>query len=323
MGKSKRMWGYLLLMMTAFSCLGLVSCSSDDEEDNGGNAPAAFEQYAAKYQLSGNDAEFSSVEFTESGNYIITKKNPYGAPVRSSKKNNSHISMLSQGMFKHQVSTRSGEVYSPILYGKYTVDADGTYILEGYGKVKVTQDGEGNAFSLEFMPNGSSSYTYKASKQNRDLNSNNSSRLCKTWNFASCRVLAKVNGKTVLDISANSYMELYKKLDEWSKEHDDEYEPGDWEEDIVEVKQVIFTKTGTYMVKYEGNQLAVSTWKWANTEETLIRYSWNNDFDDDDFSGYAEISYDGGKLALNEKDTESDEDGSYEMNLIAYFNEAK
>ena len=46
-------------MMTVCS-LSLVSCSSDDDDDDDGGdvAPAAFEAYAAKYQIADAGAAF-------------------------------------------------------------------------------------------------------------------------------------------------------------------------------------------------------------------------------------------------------------------------
>lgn len=312
------------LMLTAF--LSFTGCSSDDDNDdnNGVNTPAPFEGYAAKYQLTTGDAPYASIEFTESGNYIITKRS-YGARERSPYIYKSSMRSFKTANMLHKAFTRGGDVYSPILYGTYTVDADGTYILAGYGKVKVAQDGSGAAFSLELMPNGGTAYTYKASKQNRDLNSNNSSRLCRTWNINSFQLIVKMDGKTVMDITANTNKELLRKFEEWTKEHDEEYDPSDWDDDdIIEPQQVIFTKTGTYMVKYEGNSLAVSTWRWINSSETELQYSWDDDFESGFESDKASISYNGNQLIITEKlGMEDSDDGPLEINMITYLSESK
>ena len=329
METTKRVWSYVLLFMMTVCSLSLVSCSSDDDDDDDGGGdvtPAAFEAYAAKYQITNASAAFSSVEFTESGNYIMVLNDlpTTGAKSLSSlaeKKSPAHTMF---GMMLRKAATRSESVYSPILYGKYTVDADGTYVLAGYGKVKVVEDGAGNAYSLEFMPSSSPSFTYTASKQNRNLDSENTNRLCRTWNTASFQMVTKYNGKVLLDITASTLEELLKKLQKWAESNDEEFDPSDWEYlDIPNPDQVVFTKTGTYMVKYSSGELAVSTWRWADTSETMLQYSWDNDFEDSYLNGIVSVSYKGSQLVITETDKEEDEDESFEMSMVYYFNEVK
>lgn len=328
METTKRVWSYVLLFMMTVCSLSLVSCSSDDDDDDDGGdvAPAAFEAYAAKYQIADAGAAFSSVEFTESGNYIMVLNDlpTTGAKSLSSlaaKKSPAHMMF---GNLLRKAATRSESVYSPILYGKYTVDADGTYVLAGYGKVKVVENGAGNAYSLEFMPSSGSSFTYTASKQNRDLDSENTNRLCRTWNTASFQIVAKINGKVLLDVTASTMGELIKKLQKWAESNDEEFDPSDWEYlDIANPEQVVFTKTGTYMVKYSNSELAVSTWRWVNDSETMLQYSWENDFEDSYLNGFASVSYKGRQLVITETDKEEEDGESYEMSMVYYFNEVK
>lgn len=326
METTKRVWSYVLLFMMTVCSLSLESCSSDDDDDAGEVAPAAFEAYAAKYQIANASATFSSVEFTESGNYIMVLNDLPTDGTKSfsrlaEKKSPAHTMF---GMLLRKTATRSESVYSPILYGKYTVDADGTYVLAGYGKVKVVEDGAGNAYSLEFMPSSSPSFTYTASKQNRNLDSENTNRLCRTWNTASFRIVSKFNGKVLLDITANTMGEMFEKLQKWAESNDEEFDPSDWEDlDIPNPEQIVFTKTGTYMVKYNSGELAVSTWRWANNSETMLQYSWDNDFEDSYLNGIVSVSYKGNQLVITETEKEEEDGESYEMSMVYYFNEVK
>ena len=45
---------------------------------------------------------------------------------------------------------------------------------------------------------------------------------------------------------------------------------------------VLFSKAGTYLVLYggEGGEAGLSEWKWANSEQTKLYYSWDNWEDD-------------------------------------------
>lgn len=319
MEKTKRMWNFIFLIMTTVCCLSLTSCGSDDEDDNNDvNTPAAFEDYAAKYQLTGTDSPYSSVEFTESGNYIITERY-YNANTRSPYISKPSTRKFTFANLLRKTATRSGDAYSLILYGTYTVDADGTYVLSDYGKVKVTQDNSDNTYSLNFMPNVGSSYTSKASKQNLKFNSSNSSRLCRTWNINSYQYICKIDGKTIADFNVNSVRELNLKL-------------GNDVEDIIETKQITFTKAGTYIVMSANGQVDVSTWMWNNSSETELLYDfiWGGSEIGNDDIGCESVSYKNGKLVLTAQLDYTDEfleegDCVYEalVTIITYLSEAK
>lgn len=319
MEKTRRMWNFIFLIMTTVCCLSLTSCGSDDEDDNNDvNTPAAFEDYAAKYQLTGTDSPYSSVEFTESGNYIITKRY-YNANTRSPYISKPSTRKFTFANLLHKTATRSGDAYSPILYGTYTVDTDGTYVLSGYGNVKITQDNSDNAYSLNFMPNEGSSYTYKASKQNLKFNSSNSSRLCRTWNINSYQYICKIDGKTIADFNVNSVRELNLKL-------------GNSIEDIIEPRQITFTKAGTYMVMLANGQVDVSTWMWNNSSETELLYDfiWGGSEIGNGGVGCNSVSYKNGQLVLTEQLDYTNEfleegDCVYEalVTIITYHSESK
>lgn len=89
---------------------------------------------------------------------------------------------------------------------------------------------------------------------------------------------------------------------------------------------MVFTKTGTYVVYYSEDRLAVSTWKWENENKGILRYSWNPDYlNDPDESGEVLIEFKGNKLYLTESDSDYDEeDGeTYEEGFTYIMNEVK
>ena len=131
-----------------------------------------------------------------------------------------------------------------------------------------------------------------------------------------------------MDISANSMEELVVKIEAWMKANDPEYEPGD-AGDIETLKetspqQLVFTKTGTYMVYYKNSQLAVSTWRWCNAQETQIEYSWDNNFDSDNgLNGKVDVAFSSNKLLMTEKETETEDGETLETGLIFTMSEVK
>ena len=105
---------------------------------------------------------------------------------------------------------------------------------------------------------------------------------------------------------------------------------------------VTFTKAGTYLVTYNDNTLAVSTWSWINEKTGLLRYSWNYDnMDDGSEAGTVKVSYRGAQLAVqedlddqemdsrktraNDDDDWDDEDYEdyFQTSMITYCNESK
>lgn len=317
------------LLLTA--ALGFTSCSDDDDEGGALDTPA-FEASAAKYEISSNNSPYASIELTESGNYIIVNKgyNTASAPAKAANGKKSPISLLAKNMMAKTAKTKGHKVapYSPILYGTYTKIDDNTYNLAGFGTVKVVTDGNGNAVSLDITPAGGQTVTYTATKQNKNLNSTNTNRLCRTWKIDGCRMYVKYNGRNMMDISANSMEELVVKIEAWMKANDPEYEPGD-AGDIETLKetspqQLVFTKTGTYMVYYKNSQLAVSTWRWCNAQETQIEYSWDNNFDSDNgLNGKVDVAFSGNKLLMTEKETETEDGETLETGLIFTMSEVK
>jgi len=320
------------LMFVMATAAGFTSCSSDDDDDPALDAPA-FDAYAAKYEISSSNSPYASVEFTESGNYIIVMDEnvngnaPAAMPAKGKVRK---MSVLSKNMLAglRRTNTREAVPFSPILYGKYTKTGDNTYVLEGFGSVEVVTDGNGNAVSLKITRTGGRAETYTATKLNKNLNSAMSNKLCRTWSIEGLRMYIRLNGKTMMDISGRTFAELVKNVDEWAKKNIPDYDEGDL--GLIEIlgeiqpKQVVFTKTGTYMVYYENSTLAVATWRWYNKAETTLQYSWTNRFDnEDDLNGIVDIDFKGGKLLVTEKETETDEDGTMETGLVYTMGEVK
>lgn len=56
------------------SAISFTSCSSssDDDGDNGTLDPPAYKSVSALYEVTSSGSKYSTIEFTESGNYIIS-----------------------------------------------------------------------------------------------------------------------------------------------------------------------------------------------------------------------------------------------------------
>lgn len=149
--------------------------------------------------------------------------------------------------------------------------------------------------------------------------------LCRTWDMAAARLFFDYNGKRVIDVKGNSPEELLEKLRELAQKNDPDYDESDYDEieDIMPAwpEEVVFTKTGTYVVYYTGQELAVSTWKWENEAQGYLIYSWYNNLDDPD--GRVLVEFDGNNMQITESYTESYDGETETMGLTYYFTEAK
>lgn len=288
----------LSLLFMAIMAVGVASCGSDSEDDNGGGGNSGnldtpkYESASALFNISDADSKYESVEFTASGNYIITTRNTSKAPHR--------IAAARQFGPKFLPSvagvTRSSGTYGNIIYGTYTKNGD-TYVLDGFGTI-VVNGGGSNAISLDITTNGGSKVTVGAQQEQQYTASSKTNMLCRTWKFDKIRLYVKANGQ-VLDQTYNSYREFLIAL--WKMEGEDFDEKELQQELVEEPQQVIFTKSGTYVVFYSGGTLAVSTWKWQDEASGKARYSWDYQYiDDPTMSGVINISFSGNQLVITE-----------------------
>ena len=316
----------------------MVACSDDDDDDNGGGNNSQFEtpKYegeAARLVIDDQrTSPYKSIELTASGNFIIQPSEyvnnaPQKVPV-ASKKNmlqrlagmmNAHISMP---------ETRY-EVYSLIAYGKYTKTGENHYNLEGFGTLTINKDANGTVRSIVLTTAGKHPEEYTAHRQNTNINSDMSNKLCRTWCIESYRYYAKINGKTYVDLAADTFAEMITKMYNWSKKNDPDFDESEWD-DMEDMKNdptpenVIFTKTGTYIVLYSNKQLAVSTWIWQDEKNGILRYSWNPDnFNDYDEAGDVKIEFKNNRLHLTEGDFDYEDGESYEEGLTYIMTEVK
>ena len=329
-------------VFAAMAVCSVTACSSDDDGDggDGGNGSSSFEvpKYeadAAKYVVNDANENMESIELTASGNYIVTLRDSQAGMPPATVKTPKTITIgghkvpvpeLMKSACVSEVRTRH---YSNIAYGKYTKTGPDSYNLAGFGTVTVTRDSQGRAMSLTIAVNGGAPKDVRVTQQNADINSAKSNMLCRTWTLNGYRAIQKINGRTIIDFKGKTLRDIFNQLRDYAKAHDEEFDPSEWvfeesEYDVIGAKQFIFTKTGTYMVLYEDDQLAVSTWKWQNEAAGILRYSWNpNDFYDEWTSGEVYVKFQDNTCLLGDVEIDEVDGFKYEMGLYYIMNEAK
>ena len=300
----------------------VTSCSSGSLDE------PEFKSSSALYQATQPDAVLSSVEFTESGNYVVIRnvlsQNAPQSNTASNADETKELPTLLLASPWSQPVTRS-TTYNNIITGKYTKTGDTTYVLEGFGTVTVNASG-GNTYSLVITETGSSApYTLAAARKEQYKGSASTDKLCRTWRIAEMRLEVKVSGQedgVSFNISVDEKVDggdlaelMMKCYESLIRKTAEEY-GGDVPESEVEraladvreevkrtypyVENMIFTQAGTYMVIYRDNMLAVSTWAWTDNDFKSIRYSWDYNNMEGAPSGECSVEFDGKKCYLVE-----------------------
>lgn len=301
----------VLVSLLAFS--GLMSCSSDDDENGPNLEPPLYSSVSGRYEITSPESSIRSVELTESGNYIIILN---GAKYEAKQGSKARFLYLNKS-FTRAIS------FNNMIHGQFTKVSDTEFILEGWGRIVLSTDSNGGT-TITYTPNGGQSFTYPYYMRKPISDSGLTNALCRTWSIESLRLTYKVGKDTFNEKYKMSelsklkvdFLNFYKKIArKYGADDEDiaDFEE-DWNEDFDELEyavpnQVIFSKAGTYIVTYKGDSLAVSTWKWVDQNNKLIRYSW--DYDDEysyNVSGNVKIDFSGNQLLLIETPTDRDND---------------
>ena len=268
-----------MIMLSVFS-MTFTSCGSDDDD-----APAIVTPDVTLvdtlYRINGT-SEFTSIEFTESGLYVITKAGEssnakgWGKFVKSKA-----ISGL----------TRSESDSDKYIHGKYT-KADNVYTLEGFGTITVEKDGD-IYVSLKIQPIGKEAYTLSAQPVKKVEDSDINNKLCHAWKFEKCKLVVSEGDSVLVDTIATKISKIYEILDSVYHENNDTY---------VDLEEIIYTKSGTYIATYSDNTIKVSQWKWKDEKKGIITYySGEEKHDPYKIEDVSEISFDeNNNLVMND-----------------------
>lgn len=352
----------MTMTVVAVVCAGFVSCSSDDDGGNSGNGTSLnggnglttpkYESVSALYTIT-EDAEdapsIHSIELTASGDYVVILNEEVSSPDYPyyAKKRGNYMKFIPKNLLTRVTIDN-------IIHGKYTQIDDTTFDLEGWGIVKITGSAN-NAVSITVTPKDSNEpYTVTAARKNQLPESSLTSKICRTWDISSLRITIEFLGREMFNkeyTMAQYPTQVVADLVEWAKkmeemygeDDDDEYDDDDYDDDFdfdmdesTKPEQIIFTKAGTYMVKYANETLALSTWSWKDESKGILTYSWNYDSMDYWYeAGNVTVAFRGDQLAISESSYDKEhyyDDNDYyddedydEPNFIItyYMNEVK
>ena len=264
-----KLFSYMSYLMLAFTLL-LISCSKDEADSSNLDTPK-YESVSAKYEILSSQSPYKSIELGASGDYIVITSDYYSAMSRAS-------SLSKIGVFGNWGMSQSRATnYDGIIYGTYKQLDNGDFDLKGFGVIKVVYGENNEVEALSITPDKGIEMQFDVEKVEVMDDDDITNSLCRTWMFEKFRVVAYVSGKKVLD----------------------EFVDGaDLEYFDIEISEVLFSKSGTYMVVYGDKSLGVASWKWKNMDERILSYSWDGEW----YESYtAQISFEGNSLILYEE----------------------
>ena len=264
----------LLAMAVAmmFTATCFTACGSDDDGEGIGNIDLPtpqYEQVSGKYEITQAGSPYESIELGASGNYVVTRS--YGGYSLAPKaEGRTRMALLAK-----RGTTRSTE-YDGIIYGTFTSLGGGEYDLEGFGTIKLEYSGD-NVTGIEVTTNGTTT-NYAAEKAPTMSNDDITNALCRTWKIERIRDVYydKETGKTD-DITVTPE------------------NPG--EEGYDMPVEVLWSKSGTYLVSYLDNSIGLAEWKWRDRSKGTMYYAWDGDWTGD----YATITFDGNRAVVHDK----------------------
>ena len=299
----------------------------------------AYADESVKINLNGNPAGIQSVELTESGEYIITYGYNYSNYAASANeevyltdnKGKSHskiVNMLEKVMparQKHTGATRYGDGYG---YGSFIKVAEGEYILNGYGSITISGSSDG-AMEVIMNPQDGESFTVGGQKEKTySLDDKATLALCRSWSASRFHVRYLINGDVASDqegpysdyhnilqkVSKDLYNYFYNKYGAYfDEDDDDDFEEDDFDDFLDDYSSaypinVVFTRSGSYLVEFSNDMLDVRQWKWTDINAQKILFSYYLDSDLDYTGQRSEFTFNGNQSIAHTVNSETDED---------------
>lgn len=311
-----------LFFLAAITAVFVSGCSSE-----GSLPPPVYKSSSALFQITQTDSKLSSVEFTESGNYVVLRNGSRMSAPQGNGTSRADAKTETAWLFFspwNQPLVRS-TAYNNIITGKYTKTDDTTYVLEGFGTIKVNSQ-NGTNYSLVITETGSSPYTLTAAKKEQFKDSEPTDKLCRTWRISgmhlqmsvsasedgqsfSIDIDEKVDNGNTAELMYKVYETTVKKIIRESGQSVSESQlkmaladqKKEFEKTYPYVENMIFTQAGTYMVTYKDGRLAVATWAWTGDGFGKIRYSWDYDNMSSELSNDCSVEFSGKRCYLVEE----------------------
>ena len=270
----KNFW-YIAVLLLFFTPI-LTSCGDDDGSISLGTPK--YESVSGKYNITSPGSQYRSIELGSSGNYIvITGSSYYAQQARSGQKKSSFF-------YQDKTDASRATNYNGIIYGTYTQLADGSFDLEGFGIVKIIYAEDKTVTGIELTPETGGPVTLTVEKEEVMADDDMTNALCRTWRMDKLEINLTEGDQSFSATVTRDNWQDYEIMETFGDE-------------------VLFSKSGTYMVTYVDGAIGISSWKWKNKDAGTIFYSWDNQWYEDEF---VTLSFSGNTLIIHEVYEEDD-----------------
>lgn len=303
--------------------LSLVSCSKDKDDEpmfEIGEIPTLptpeYASNAACYNVTSGGNGISSIEITESGDYIVTKTSRSNALHSNSV--HSVYALPSVGMTRAESAD--------IVYGKAIKVTDTEYILEGFGTITIEGDSS-NSISIIVSTEEGETLDLTTQKVAPTNESPLTSAMCRSWNITEIGLRYYLNNKLIYD-GKKAPSQLVDLMNEcmWAVANyvgePDGFGESPFPKDFYP-NGLILTRAGTYMVEYSNGAIALAKWKWLDEKKQIFHYSWDYDNPDayqDGVSGDATVGFSGKQMIIRENHTMSEDGITVKTSTYYYCN---
>jgi hypothetical protein len=229
-----------------------------------------------------------------------------------------------------------------MITGKYTKTGELQYELEGFGSLKVVKTNENNVV-LDIKETDGTTLSLPAMIAAKYDSSDNTAKLCRTWNILNTRVKSQVvyegetftfdktvSGGDIPALMIAMYTDMYKWAAKiYSKSGQtitDEQVNYLIQEQTEKVKasvpvalSILFSQSGTYVVFYANDTFGVAKWNWINEDETTIRYAWDRIYGTNQstyVSGNCDVEISGKQCKLIESKSQNNNGMNVETSTI-------
>lgn len=323
----KSFFKWMLCSIMLILSINLTSCSKDDDPtEDLGEIPTlptpAFASSAACYEVISSGSGISSIEITESGEYIVVQSG-YRAGSDKEVKNKTPLSNLP--LFN---ATRAS--YGNVVYGKVIKISDTEYVLEGFGTIVIEGD-TNNAISIIVTTIDGETIDLSTQKAASTTESPLTAAMCRSWNLNNIGIRLEANRTLVYEGKkpAAQLNDLLNEMENAIRDYTKRFsnDPEDWyEPEYIDLSfypnSVLFSRAGTYMVGYSNDAIGLAKWKWVNENDHIFHYSWNYINPDafDTSSGDATITFSGSEMVIREDHFEGDMEFYMKTSTIYYCN---
>ena len=250
----------LLLALLAFAAVSFTACGGDDDADvtpvnvptqpfNDDAIRLSFVKETIDYKRhdSKDGYVIRELELTESGHYFV----------KLEKKAEDDV-------------TRATTAEYAYVFGFYTKDAQGNYVLNGFGTITITMTGNSSAtvsITLQDASGASVSVSVTVSTPPADATSEATKALCRNWKIQSTRVQIQGESGFYQEEGCNvnslfEYIKSHAKLTDVLPENH-------------KIESIEFSKNGTFALMYANGNIDKATWRWVNASEGALSYTWD------------------------------------------------